>query len=112
MKDEMEEMFSDGILKRKYRGSELASPPFVVHKKGSRIRIVSDFSKVMLVIKRKSYPMPRVHEIMQKRSGYKHFTKMDLNMQFYCFELDEVSKKYTIIITPDGQLYEYNRLPM
>ena len=56
--------------------------------------------------------MPRIHEIMQKRSGYTHFTKMDLSMQFYCFELDEESKKYTTIITPDGQLYEYNRLPM
>ena len=56
--------------------------------------------------------MPRIHEIMQKRSGYTHFTKMDLSMQFYCFELEEESKKYTTIITSDGQLYEYNRLPM
>ena len=49
---------------------------------------------------------------MQKRSRYTYFTKMDLNMQFYCFELDKESKKCTTIITPDGQLYEYNRLPM
>ena len=33
-------------------------------------------------------------------------------MQFYCFELEEESKKYTTIITPDGQLYKYNILPM
>ena len=39
---------------------------------------------------------------MQKRSGYTHFTEMDLNMQFYCFELDEKSKKYTTIITLNG----------
>ena len=32
-------------------------------------------------------------------------------MQFYCFELEEESKKYTTIITLDGQLYKYNRLP-
>ena len=49
---------------------------------------------------------------MQKRSGYTHFTKMDLSMQFYCFELEEESKKCTAIITPDGQLYKYSRLPM
>ena len=56
--------------------------------------------------------MPRAHKIKQKRSGYTHFTKMDLSMQFYCFELEEESKKLTTIITSDGQLYEYNRLPM
>ena len=56
--------------------------------------------------------MPKIHEVIQKRSGYTHFTKMDLSMQFYCFELEEESKKYTTIIPPDGQLYEYNRLPM
>ena len=56
--------------------------------------------------------MPRIHENMQKRSGYTYFTKMDLSKTFYCFELEEESKKYTTIITPCGQLYEYNRLPM
>ena len=58
-------------------------------------------------MKRKPYPMTRIHESMQMRSGYTHFTKMDLSI-----ELDEESKKYTTIITPDGQLSKYNRLPM
>ena len=65
-----------------------------------------------MLIKRKPYPMPRIHKIMQKRSRYTHFTKMDLSMQFYYFELDEESTKYTTIIPPDGQLYECNRLLM
>ena len=79
---------NDGVLRRKHGGSEWASPSFVVPKKDKRIRIVSDFRDVNLLIKRRPYPMPRIHEIMQKRSGYTHFTKMDLSMQFYCFELD------------------------
>lgn len=83
-----------------------------VPKKDKRIRIVSDSRDVNMLIMRRPYSMSRIHEIMQKRSGYTHFTKMDLSMQFYCFEPDEESKKYTTIMTRDGQLYEYNQLPM
>ena len=105
-------MFNDGVLRRKHGGSKWASPTFVVPKKDKRIRIISDFREVNVLIKRKLYPMPRIHEIIQKRSGYTHFTKTDLRMQYYCFELEEESKKYTTIITPHGQLYKHNRLPM
>ena len=52
---------------------------------------------------------PRIHEIMQKMTGYTHFTNMDLNMlQYYYFELDERSKIYTTIITPDSQIDDYS----
>ena len=105
-------MVDDGVLRRRHRESEWSSPTLVVPKKDKRIRIVSDFREINMLIKRKSYPMPRTHEIMQKKSGYTHFATMDLNMQFYCFELEEENKKYTTIITPDDQLYKYNRLPM
>ena len=76
----------------------------------NRIRIVTDFREVNILIKRIPYPMPRMHKIMQKRSGYTYFTKMDLSMRFYCFELDEESKKHTTIINPNDNLYEYNRV--
>ena len=71
----------------------------MVPKKDNRIRIVSDFREVNMLIKRKPYPMPRIHGIMQKTSGYTHLTKMDLSIQFYWFELDEESKKSTTIIS-------------
>ena len=44
------------------------------------IRIVSDFREVSMLIKRKPYPMPRIHEIMQKRSCFTHFTDIDFGM--------------------------------
>ena len=105
-------MVDDDVLRRKHGGSEWFSPTLVVPKKDKRIRILSDFREVNQMIRQKPYPMPRIHKIMQKRRGYTHFTKMGLSMQLYCFELEEENKKYTIIITPDLQLYEYNRLPM
>ncbi len=40
----------------------------------------------------------------------RYFTKQDISIQYYAFELDEESQKFYVIITPFGK--KYKCLPM
>ncbi len=60
-------------------------------KEDNRVCWISNSRQLMKVKRRKQYPLPMNTDILCKCSRYKFFTKLDISMQYYTFELDNKS---------------------
>jgi transposase InsO family protein len=96
---------------KKSHDSEWAAPTFIQKKKTGDPRILTDFRKLNDAITRKPFPLPKIADLLQKLSGFRYATAIDLSMGYYHIPLDEESSKLCTTILPWGK-YQYLRLPM
>ncbi len=83
----------------------------ILSKEDNRVRWISNSRQLNKVMRHKQYPLPIIRDVLRKCSGYKFFTKLDVSMQYYMFELDNKSQDSRTIITPFDK-HKYLTLPM
>ena len=96
---------------KKINRSQWVSPTFLIPKKDSTVRFISDFRELNKHILRQPYPIPKIQDILLRLEGFRYVTTLDLNMGYHHIELSAKSKELFTIVTEWGK-YEYQRLPM
>ena len=84
---------------------------FPTQRKTNRVRFLNDFWNLNKQLKRKPYPMPKIHEMLLNLEGSKYDTSLDLNMGYYYIILSKQASNLCAIILLWGK-YKYKRLPM
>ena len=108
METEIQDMLDLGVIEPSI--SPYSSPIVLVPKKDGSVRFCIDFRKLNKVTEFDAEPMPNMEEIINRMSGHKYFTKMDLSKGYWQVVLTERSKALTAFETPRG-LFQFRTMP-
>lgn len=89
--------------------SKKTSPTFVILKKNGQIRMVTDFRILNSCTIKKSYPIPKIQDILIQLKNKKIFTSLDLEAGYYQIKIRDSDKNKTAF-NLGGKTYEYNRM--
>ena len=108
MKEEIERMLKEGIIKKSK--SPWASPVVLVSKKDGSIRFCVDYKKVNDLTIEDAHPLFVVNDTVDKIRGKKYYISIDLASRYWQVKIDENSQDITAFITP-WRLYQFNIMP-
>ena len=62
-------------------------------------------------MKKDSYPLPQIQEVLESLVGAGHFSCLDLKSRFWQIRMDEASKQYTAFTVGNLGFFECDRMP-
>ena len=108
MNRQIQEWIDEGIVQPSL--SEYGSPIVLVRKKDGTIRVCIDFRKMNQIILKDRYPLPLIEDQLDLLQSAKYYSTLDLRNGFLHVSVDELSRKYTAFIVPNGH-YEFLKVP-
>ena len=72
-----------------------ASPILMARKPGGGLRFCVDYRKLNAITRKDRYPIPLVDELMERISGARIFTKLDIRQGFHRIRLSPESEDLT-----------------
>jgi hypothetical protein len=108
IKKEVEQLLRMGKIRKSK--SPWASPVTLAKKKGADYRFCIDYRKLNNVMKKDSYPLPRIDKLLERYRTARWFSSLDLAAGYHQIEMKEKDKEKTAFICSQG-LLEYNVMP-
>ena len=109
-KEELTKLVDEKIISPVDQPTPWVSSVVVTTKKSGALRVCVDPRPLNKALKRETYPMPILDEILPDLSQAKVFTTVDLRSGFWHCVLDDESSMLTTFNTPYGR-YRWLRLP-
>ena len=108
VQSEIKEMISTGLISP--CKSEYNAPIHVVPKRSGELRIVTDYRLLNKTVIDEKFPLPNLHEVLQKVGGKKFYSKFDLKQGYHQIKLDPADRHKTAFQIGDDKL-QYNVVP-
>ena len=83
----------------------------LVRKKDGSLCFCIHFRCLNACMKKDSYPLPRIQEVLESLVGSSHFSCLDLKSGFWQIKMDEASKQYTAFTVGNLGFFECDRMP-
>lgn len=106
--EQIDEWIEEGIVQPS--ASDYASPVVLVKKKDGSVRLCVDYRMLNKKVIKDRYPLPLIEDQLNLLQDARVFSTLDLKNGFFHVRMDELSRKYTAFIVPDGH-YEFLRVP-
>ncbi|KAK2709037.1 hypothetical protein QYM36_014609 [Artemia franciscana] len=85
--------------------------PFHLHKKDGKHRLVTDYRELNKVIKKDSFPLPLISEILDSLGCCSVFSNLDSMCGYWQVLVDEDSLDVTAFSAPGFETYRYKKIP-
>lgn len=105
---EIQKMLQNGIIEPSV--SPWLSNLVIVNRKDGAPRICVDYRKVNEVLKKDSYPLPRLDECLDALAGNKYYSSMDLCSGYWQIPIAPESREVSAFATSMG-LFQFVRMP-
>jgi hypothetical protein len=109
-KAEIDNMLLMNVIERVERPTDWCSGLTIAPKPNGAIRMCIDLTALNKGVRRETYPMPRVSEMLSRLAEGRIFSKLDANSGFWQVKLDPKARLMTTFITPWGR-YCFKRMP-
>ena len=108
MESEIDEMIELGVIEPS--NSPYYSPIVLVPEKDGSVRFCIDFRKLDKVKDFDAEPMMIVEKVINRMSGHRFYSQMDLCKRYWQLGLSKRSRPYTAFETPKG-LFQFKTMP-